>query len=84
MLNTTKVKKYIRKFDEFRKQLSEWTGKEIKTLLDVALISGTLDIERHMDLELPEWTRNVYPNGEMLNAVNAYYKIMSYNLDRSA
>ncbi|XP_043474699.1 venom acid phosphatase Acph-1-like [Leptopilina heterotoma] len=81
VLNTTEVKRYIAKFDEFRKQLSEMTGKEIKSLLDVALISGTLDIERHMNLELPEWTRNFYPNGEMLNAVIAYYKIMSYNVD---
>ncbi|XP_051168239.1 venom acid phosphatase Acph-1-like [Leptopilina boulardi] len=81
VLNMTEVKRYVAQFNVFMQYLSLWTGKKIESLLDVALISGTLDIERYMGLELPEWTKDVYPDGDMRIVVNAYYKIMNYDVE---
>ncbi|XP_043474697.1 venom acid phosphatase Acph-1-like [Leptopilina heterotoma] len=77
--NMTEVKTKASEFDEFEKQLSIFTGKEIKSLHDVALIWVTLETENFMGLQLPEWTRNIYPNGDILDAVIEFYKIMNYN-----
>lgn len=77
----TKVKRKESEFDGFKKQLSTFTGKEIKSLHDIAHIWVTLETENFMGLQLPEWTRNIYPNGDILNAVIAFYKIMNYNAE---
>ncbi|XP_051168240.1 venom acid phosphatase Acph-1-like [Leptopilina boulardi] len=81
MQNRKIVQREFGDFSDLERNLSIWTGKEIKTLHDVALIWVTLETEKFMGLELPEWTKNVYPNGDILNAVVAYFKIMNYGAE---
>ncbi|XP_043468547.1 venom acid phosphatase Acph-1-like isoform X2 [Leptopilina heterotoma] len=77
--NMAEVKRIEEDFNDLKIQLSLWTGKEIKSLQDVNLIWVTLETEKSMGLELPEWSKNIYPN--ILTAVIAYYKIMNYNVE---
>lgn len=79
MKNLSEVKRIEAGFNDLKIQLSLWTGKEIKSLQDVNLIWVTLETEKSMGLELPEWSENIYP--QILSAVVAYYKIMNYNLE---
>lgn len=79
LLNMTEGKREVAKFADLMKNLTRWTGKEMKDLQDVVLIHVTLDIEKSMGLPLPEWSKNIYPNGELKKAVDAYHRIMSYN-----
>ncbi|KAL6424210.1 hypothetical protein ACFW04_009812 [Cataglyphis niger] len=56
----------IRKVHEDNKQLfdelSNFTGMPITTIDDVSSLYSTLTAEKQMNLTLPEWTENYYPN----------------------
>ncbi|KAL6259993.1 hypothetical protein P5V15_009901 [Pogonomyrmex californicus] len=56
----------IQKVHEDNKQLfaelSNFTGLSITTVDDVSSIYATLTAEKHMNLDLPEWTKNYYPD----------------------
>uniref|UniRef100_A0A182PV94 Acid phosphatase n=1 Tax=Anopheles epiroticus TaxID=199890 RepID=A0A182PV94_9DIPT len=41
--------------------LSQGTGQNISTLLDVELLYNTLEIEKSAGLELPDWTEGIFP-----------------------
>uniref|UniRef100_A0A182JTA2 MADF domain-containing protein n=1 Tax=Anopheles christyi TaxID=43041 RepID=A0A182JTA2_9DIPT len=41
--------------------LSQGTGQNISTILDVELLYNTLEIEKMAGLELPDWTEGIFP-----------------------
>uniref|UniRef100_A0A182NN07 MADF domain-containing protein n=1 Tax=Anopheles dirus TaxID=7168 RepID=A0A182NN07_9DIPT len=41
--------------------LSQGTGQNISTILDVELLYNTLEIEKSAGLELPDWTEGIFP-----------------------
>uniref|UniRef100_U5EQ46 Putative lysosomal & prostatic acid phosphatase n=1 Tax=Corethrella appendiculata TaxID=1370023 RepID=U5EQ46_9DIPT len=43
------------------KLLTSNTGKNVSTILDVEFLYNTLEIEKNSDLELPDWTENIFP-----------------------
>ncbi|XP_011701348.1 PREDICTED: venom acid phosphatase Acph-1-like, partial [Wasmannia auropunctata] len=43
-------------------ELSNFTGMPITTVDDVSSLYATLSAEEHMNLTLPEWTKNYYPD----------------------
>ncbi|CAG2065007.1 unnamed protein product, partial [Timema podura] len=46
---------------ELYSYLTEKTGKDIDSILEVELLYNTLEIEERNGLPLPEWTKSVYP-----------------------
>ncbi|XP_051168234.1 venom acid phosphatase Acph-1-like isoform X3 [Leptopilina boulardi] len=73
------VKDELNKLKDFRKNLTNWTGKKIKSALDMYFIYHTLECENFMNLTLPPWTIGVYPDGDLLKGSVLEYKIMNYN-----
>ncbi|XP_033225863.1 uncharacterized protein LOC117178544 [Belonocnema kinseyi] len=73
------VKEEMARLEPFKKNLSKWTGKKINSARDMFFIYTTLDVEKHMNLTLPSWTKDIYPDGDLLNATLLQYKIMNYN-----
>lgn len=57
---------------ELYQTLTEFTGKKIKSVLDVEFLYNTLKAEEEMGLELPEWTRKVYPESLLPLAEKSY------------
>lgn len=41
--------------------LSQGTGQNVSTILDVELLYNTLEIEKSAGLELPDWTEGIFP-----------------------
>ena len=60
-------------------ELSLLTGKNISSLPDLLLLYHLLTAELAMNYKLPEWTKQYYPNGKLLDASNLYYEVRSYN-----
>ncbi|XP_055851789.1 lysosomal acid phosphatase [Episyrphus balteatus] len=52
--------------------LSEFTGKPIKSVLDVEFLYNTLKAEEDMGMELPEWTKGIYPERLLPLAERSY------------
>lgn len=73
------VKEELNRLGDFRKNLTDWTGKKMKSALDMYLIYTTLECEKFMNLTLPPWTIGVYPDGDLLTGAVLEYKIMNYN-----
>lgn len=67
----------LSKFNNFMRQLTEWTGKNISTPLDMYYLYHTLMAEYSLGLPLPSWTRKIFPNGELLNGTIFAYDIAS-------
>lgn len=54
------------KLVEYYKELTEHTGKNMTTLIDIEFLYNTLEIEDQYGLQLPPWTRKFY-NNDMRN-----------------
>ncbi|XP_036141774.1 venom acid phosphatase Acph-1 isoform X2 [Monomorium pharaonis] len=78
-LQSPEVKKKIEEFNDLMADVSKHTGKNITSVRDLALIYHTLYIESFMGLPLPKWTKNIFPNGTLLNAVYLDYELFNYN-----
>ena len=73
------VKEELKKLKEFMNNLSKWTGKNIDSALDMYSLYMTLETEKFMNLTLPSWTQNVYPDGDLLTGALLEFHIMNYN-----
>lgn len=61
------------------KELSEPVGQNITTVFHLFTLYHILYILSSMNLTLPVWTHNKFPNGELLNATFFQYKLYNYN-----
>lgn len=71
----------VEKYEEFRNfmsNLTEWTGKNITKSSDLNMLYHMLTAEAAMNLALPEWTNDIFPNGKLLDGIFLDYEIFSY------
>lgn len=67
-------------FAELYSYLSNYTGSEVSTVLDVDGIYDTLHIEEQLGFELPAWTESVYPE-PMLTITGYAFLSLSYTTE---
>ncbi|XP_012057220.1 PREDICTED: prostatic acid phosphatase [Atta cephalotes] len=53
-------KKSDEKMAEYYKELTQHTGQNMSTIIDVEFLYNTLEIEEQHNLQLPAWTQNFY------------------------
>nr|CAD7202037.1 unnamed protein product [Timema douglasi] len=63
---------------ELYSYLTEKTGKDIDSILEVEYLYNTLEIEERNGLPLPEWTKTVYP-GKMKYLASLSLALFSHN-----
>nr|CAD7432325.1 unnamed protein product [Timema monikensis] len=63
---------------ELYSYLTEKTGKDIDSILEVELLYNTLEIEERNGLPLPEWTKTVYP-GKMKYLASLSLALFTHN-----
>lgn len=73
------MRQEIRELKGFMTNLSLWTGKKIRSTLDMYLIYSTLQSENFMNFSLPSWTEDIYPDEDLFKASTLEFKIMNYN-----
>ncbi|XP_054016298.1 venom acid phosphatase Acph-1-like [Hylaeus anthracinus] len=65
----------LAKYSGLMRQLTEWTGKNITTPLNMYYLYHTLMAERSLGLALPKWTEGIFPYGRLWNATVFAYDI---------
>jgi len=71
------VQKKTEEFDDLIKMTSKSTGLNITDFIGITLLYGTLEAESAMGLSLPEWTRDIFPYGNLTDALITYYSLLS-------
>ncbi|KAG5332020.1 ACPH1 phosphatase, partial [Acromyrmex charruanus] len=79
VIQNAEVKKKIEQYDNLMEITSKYTGTNITNLLDLARLYGVLHSELSMGLTLPNWTQNIFPDGELLNATLLLFDLLSYD-----
>ncbi|KAG5305677.1 ACPH1 phosphatase, partial [Acromyrmex insinuator] len=79
VIQNAEVRKKIDQYDNLMKMTSKYTGTNITNLLDLARLYGVLHSELSMGLTLPNWTQNIFPDGELLNATLLLFDLLSYD-----
>ena len=67
------------RFRSLMKDLEVLAGRKFNDVEGVYFLFLTLAAEQAMDLELPEWTKEYFPKGPILDAALFNYKMYSYN-----
>ncbi|XP_012343616.1 prostatic acid phosphatase isoform X1 [Apis florea] len=62
IMNLPEIQQIQNENKQFYKELTNLTGMVISTPNDVNSLYGTLTAEKHMNLILPKWTKNYYPD----------------------
>ncbi|XP_026673949.1 venom acid phosphatase Acph-1-like [Ceratina calcarata] len=65
----------ISKYSTLMKNLTNWTGKNITTPLDMYYLYHTLMAEYSMGYTLPHWTKDIFPKGELFDGTVFSYDI---------
>ncbi|XP_058793286.1 venom acid phosphatase Acph-1-like [Phymastichus coffea] len=76
---TEYIRNRLKHFEAFISQLEKLTGMKIKETYDVTKIYDTLYCEWKMNLTLPSWTNEIFPNGKLLDAALIDYELMTYD-----
>lgn len=69
----------IESYKTFMQNLTKLTGKEIISPYDMYNLHMGLTAQAFMNLTLPEWTNDMFPNGRLKDAIEFYYRLVSYN-----
>ncbi|XP_011262929.2 venom acid phosphatase Acph-1-like [Camponotus floridanus] len=78
ILNLPEIKKEISRFKDIMRKLTELTGKNIEKPLDLQYLYQTFVAESSMNLTLPEWVHDYFPEPLFDTTVFAY-NIASYS-----
>ncbi|EFN86267.1 Testicular acid phosphatase-like protein [Harpegnathos saltator] len=76
---TPEVIEQAAQFDDVKERLIKYTGFNITNVLHFFTIYHTLYTQHYLNLSLPEWTQNFFPNGSLLDATIFVYNLLSYN-----
>ena len=68
-------------FANFLYYLTIETGKNVSNSNDMYYLYHALMTEKSMNLPLPNWTKNIFPYGKLLDGINLEYEIFSYNTE---
>ncbi|KAJ8664797.1 hypothetical protein QAD02_006459 [Eretmocerus hayati] len=79
LMNNPRAEAEISKFDDFMIYLNAVTGRKVSDPGDMLQLYLLLDAESSMGLELPSWTKKVYPDGRLLNGAVLAYRLNSYS-----
>ncbi|XP_046837682.1 venom acid phosphatase Acph-1-like isoform X2 [Vespa crabro] len=79
VLKTPEVIQKMNEFSEMNSNLTKWSGKNISTPLDMYSLYNILMAEWMMNLPLPEWTRSVFPDGQLKDGIIYSYEVSSSN-----
>ncbi|XP_043474696.1 venom acid phosphatase Acph-1-like [Leptopilina heterotoma] len=60
------------------KDLTKHTGKKITSFSDFYALYTTLETEKYLNLTLPSWTRNLYPDGDLGKGAALAYEFLIY------
>ncbi|KYQ55099.1 Venom acid phosphatase Acph-1 [Trachymyrmex zeteki] len=82
VLQNAEVKKKIEQFDDLMEITSNYTGTNITNLLGLTRLYSILHAESSMGLDLPKWTQDIFPNGQLLNATLLFFDLLSVLLNR--
>ncbi|KAK0182663.1 hypothetical protein PV327_000776 [Microctonus hyperodae] len=77
--NSDEVIAQVRKFGSLMENLTQWTGTRISSSSHVLNLYNTLMAEFSMGLKLPEWTKNIFPTGPLLDVTILRLIILNYN-----
>lgn len=77
MRRSSEVIKKIAEFDDLMKKVSNYTNRDIK-FEDLINLYVTLYVQLYMELNLPKWTQDIFPNGKLFDAAVFYFKLLSY------
>lgn len=61
------------------KNLTELTGKNMSTPGDWYYLYHTFVTYSYLNLTLPKWAYDYYPNGQLFDAIVMAYKLYSHN-----
>ncbi|XP_051168231.1 venom acid phosphatase Acph-1-like isoform X2 [Leptopilina boulardi] len=64
---------------DIMKNLTDLTGKNITTAMNIHYIYTTLEIEKAFNLTLPSWTNGLFPDGQIVNGSALQFKFLNYN-----
>lgn len=69
----------LSRFHWLMKALTEYTGKNISSTVDMASLYHGLMAESSLNLELPDWTDGIFPYGGLYDGTVLEYEFASYN-----
>ncbi|XP_063978501.1 venom acid phosphatase Acph-1-like isoform X1 [Diachasmimorpha longicaudata] len=72
------VQEMISQHNELVKNLTQWTGRPIAKAKDFEDLYGYLSALAAMGLKLPDWTHDIFPDGEMLDLATLSFRVYSY------
>ncbi|XP_011267548.2 venom acid phosphatase Acph-1 [Camponotus floridanus] len=78
ILNLPEIKKEMSRFKNIMSKLTELTGKKIEKPLDLYYLYHTFVAESSMNLTLPEWAYDYFPDGPLFDTIVLSYNIASY------
>ncbi|XP_020279224.1 venom acid phosphatase Acph-1-like [Pseudomyrmex gracilis] len=79
VLELPETRKILSQFDEMSKNLTELTGKIMSRPQDWYYLYHTFVTYSYLNLTLPKWAYDYYPNGQLFDAIVLTYNLYSYN-----
>nr|AXY94713.1 venom acid phosphatase [Habrobracon hebetor] len=73
------VKARLNEFSDFMWSAAELSGKRMETAEDMYYLWHALMAEASMGLELPAWTKDMFPYGPLYNGTLMEYELRNYN-----
>ncbi|XP_071573276.1 venom acid phosphatase Acph-1-like [Temnothorax nylanderi] len=79
LLQSPEVKKKIGEFNNLMEIASNYTGRNITNLTGLVLLYSTLYAQSLMELPLPQWTQDIFPDGKLFDAALLFLDLLSYD-----
>uniref|UniRef100_A0A0C9PLG4 acid phosphatase n=1 Tax=Fopius arisanus TaxID=64838 RepID=A0A0C9PLG4_9HYME len=76
--NLPDVRNKLSEFSVLMRDLSDWTGKQFRSSNDMFNLYHALTAENSLNLDLPRWSADIFPNGLLLNGTILEYDVTSY------
>ncbi|GAB1867867.1 Prostatic acid phosphatase [Camponotus japonicus] len=78
IMNLPEIKKEMSRFKDIMSKLTELTGKNIEKPLDLHFLHNTFVTESSMNLTLPEWVHDYFPDGPLFDTIVFAYNITGF------
>lgn len=79
MLQTPEVRAKVARFNDLMKTMSFYAGSNITDMFSLFYLYHTFSTQSSLGLTLPNWSKSVFPHGELLDATILQYHLFSYN-----
>ncbi|CAL1677642.1 unnamed protein product [Lasius platythorax] len=78
ILNLPKIQNKMSQFKDIMSKLTELTGKNIEKPLDLYYLYHTFVSESYLNLTLPKWAYDFFPDGPLFDGIVLAYDIANY------